>query len=194
VQRVDVTNGAEVEAVVAYTVREFGQLDIAVNNAAANNVRRPLHEIDDDMFDAILRVNLRGVFIGMKHQIRAMLARGRGSIINTGSAASSVAFGMMAAYVASKHGLLGLSRAAALEYASQGIRVNVVAPGAVMTEMLLQGSAATPEGKARVEAATPMGRIAAPAEIAAAIVWLASDAASYVTGASLPVDGGYTLP
>ena len=153
----------------------FGRLDIAVNNAAANNVRVPLHEIDDDMFDHVIATNLRGVFVAMKHEIRAMLATGGGSIINTASAASLVAFPMMSAYVASKHAVAGITKSAALEYASRRIRVNAVAPGAVLTEMLLAGSASTPEGKARVEHATPMNRIAAPEEIAAAIVWLASD-------------------
>jgi A-factor type gamma-butyrolactone 1'-reductase (1S-forming) len=192
--RVDVTEGAAIAAAVELCTREFGRLDIAVNNAAANNVRVALHDISDDMFDAVLATNLRGVFLAMKYEIRAMLAAGGGSIINTASAASLVAFPNMGAYVASKHAVAGITKAAALEYAAQHIRVNAVAPGAVLTEMLLAGSASTPEGRARVEALTPMRRIADPEEVAAAIAWLASDDASYVTGALLPVDGGYTLP
>lgn len=190
----DVTDGSTIARAVEHCVGVFGRLDIAVNNAAANNVRLPLHEIDDDMFDHVIATNLRGVFVAMKHEIRAMLATGGGSIINTASAASLVAFPMMSAYVASKHAVAGITKSAALEYASRRIRVNAVAPGAVLTEMLLAGSASTPEGKARVEDATPMNRIAAPEEIAAAIVWLASDDSSFVTGVTLPVDGGYVLP
>ena len=192
--RADVTDGSTIARAVEHCVEVFGRLDIAVNNAAANNVRVPLHEIDDDMFDHVIATNLRGVFVAMKHEIRAMLATGGGSIINTASAASLVAFPMMSAYVASKHAVAGITKSAALEYASRRIRVNAVAPGAVLTDMLLAGSASTPEGKARVEHATPMNRIAAPEEIAAAIVWLASDDSSFVTGVTLPVDGGYVLP
>jgi NAD(P)-dependent dehydrogenase (short-subunit alcohol dehydrogenase family) len=130
----------------------------------------------------------------MKHEIRAMLGAGGGSIINTASSASLVAFPMMCGYAASKHAVSGITKAAALEYASRRIRVNAVAPGAVLTDMLLASSAATPEGQVRVERATPMNRIATPEEIAAGIVWLASDDASYVTGVTLPVDRGYVLP
>jgi NAD(P)-dependent dehydrogenase (short-subunit alcohol dehydrogenase family) len=192
--RVDVTDAATIAGAVEHCVKEFGGLDVAVNNAAANNVRMPLHEITEDMFDGVMDTNLRGTFVAMKHEIRAMLAAGGGSIVNTASAASLVAFPGMAAYVASKHAIAGITKAAALEYAAQRIRVNAVAPGAVLTDMLREGSASTPEGKARVEAATPMHRIAAPEEIAAAIVWLASDDSSFVTGVTLPVDGGYILP
>lgn len=191
---VDVADAASISAAVDLAVAEFGRLDIGVNNAGVNGVRRSFHELDDDMFDSIVDVNLRGVFVGMKHQIRAMLKTGKGSIVNTASAAGHVAFNKMAGYVASKHGVIGLTKAAALEYAPHGIRVNAVSPGAVLTEMLMKGSAATPEGRAMVESATPMRRIGAPREIAEAIVWLASDASSFVTGADLPVDGGYSLP
>ena len=192
--RTDVTDPATIAGAVDHCVAEFGRLDIAVNNAAANNVRMAMHDITEEMFDALLAANLRGTFVAMKHEVRAMLTTGGGSIINTASAASIVAFPGMAAYVASKHGVSGLTKVAAVEYAAQRIRVNAVAPGAVLTEMLLKGSAATPEGRARVEAATPMHRVADPTEIAAAIVWLASDDSSFVTGVTLPVDGGYTLP
>ena len=194
VVRADVTDASAIANAVERCVEVFGRLDIAVNNAAANNARIPLHETADDVFDQVIATNLRGVFIAMKHEIRAMLRGGGGSIINTASSASLVAFPMMCGYVASKHAVSGLTKSAALEYASRHIRVNAVAPGAVLTDMLLAGSAATPEGKARVERATPMNRIATPEEIASAIVWLASDDASFVTGVTLPVDGGYVLP
>jgi NAD(P)-dependent dehydrogenase (short-subunit alcohol dehydrogenase family) len=130
----------------------------------------------------------------MKHEIRAMLQTGGGSIINTASAASTVAMASMPGYVASKHGVLGLTKAAALDHAAEGIRVNAIAPGAVLTEMLLAGSAATPEGRARIEAVTPMKRIGSPEEVAEAVIWLASPRSSYVTGTLMPVDGGYVLP
>jgi A-factor type gamma-butyrolactone 1'-reductase (1S-forming) len=190
----DVTDAQSIAHAVRSCVREFGRLDIAVNNAAANNVRQALHEMGEETFDHIIATNLRGVFVAMKYEIQAMLETGGGSIINTASAASLVAFANMSAYVASKHAVSGITKAAALEYAAKRIRINAVAPGAVLTEMLLAGAASTPEGKARVEQSTPMRRIAEPKEVAAAMVWLASDDSSYVTGVTLPVDGGYVLP
>jgi len=190
----DVTNAETVANAVRTCLREFGRLDVAVNNAAANNARGPLHEMAEAAFDHVVATNLRGVFVAMKYEIQAMLEGGGGSIINTASAAALVAFANMSAYVATKHAVSGITKAAALEYAARRIRVNAVAPGAVLTDMLLAGAAATAEGKARVEQATPMRRIAEPAEIAAAMVWLASDDSSYVTGVTLPVDGGYVLP
>jgi NAD(P)-dependent dehydrogenase (short-subunit alcohol dehydrogenase family) len=192
--RTDVTEPGAIEAAIELCVRQYGRLDIAVNNAAVSNVHTEFHLQTDEMFDHALNTNLRSVFIAMKHQIRAMLVTGGGSIINTASIGGLIAFPKMSAYLASKHGVLGLTKSAALEYAERGIRVNAVAPGAVLTEMLLAGTASTEAGKQRMMAAIPMRRIGAPEEIAAAIVWLASREASYVTGIALPVDGGYILP
>jgi NAD(P)-dependent dehydrogenase (short-subunit alcohol dehydrogenase family) len=192
--RTDVTEPGAIEAAIELCVRQYGRLDIAVNNAAVSNVHTEFHLQTDAMFDHALNTNLRSVFIAMKHQIRAMLVTGGGSIINTASIGGLIAFPKMSAYLASKHGVLGLTKSAALEYAERGIRVNAVAPGAVLTEMLLAGTASTEAGKQRMMAAIPMRRIGAPEEIAAAIVWLASREASYVTGIALPVDGGYILP
>jgi A-factor type gamma-butyrolactone 1'-reductase (1S-forming) len=194
VVQTDVTEPGTIAAAVERCLKQYGRLDVAVNNAAVSNVHVEFHEQTDEMFDRVISTNLRSVFIGMKFQIRAMLATGGGSIINTASVGSIVAFPKMAAYVASKHGVLGLTKSAALEYADRGIRVNAVAPGAVLTEMLLAGTASTEAGKQRIIGATPMRRIAAPDEVAAAIVWLASTESSYVTGIALPVDGGYLLP
>ena len=188
----DMTKSAEVAAAVEFTIATFGGLDIAVNNAGVSAKAALLAEITDEEFDRVMHTNVRGVFIAMKHEIRAMLACGGGTIVNTASIGGLVALPRMAAYTASKHALVAITKVAALDYAKNGIRVNAVAPGTVMTQMLRSGAAATPEGEARLKAVTPMGRIAEPEEVAGAIAWLCSDAASYVTGIAFPVDGGYT--
>jgi NAD(P)-dependent dehydrogenase (short-subunit alcohol dehydrogenase family) len=189
----DITNADDIAACVRFAVESFGRLDLAFNNAGVSPPRTEFAQLSDDAFDATMTVNLRAVFIAMKHEIRAMLATGGGAIVNTGSVGSLVGLPQMAAYVASKHALVGLTKTAALEYAKRNIRINVIAPGTVMTEMLKSGAAATAEGRAKLEAATPMGRIAAPEEVAGGVVWLCSQAASYVTGTVLNVDGGYTV-
>jgi NAD(P)-dependent dehydrogenase (short-subunit alcohol dehydrogenase family) len=190
----DITDSAQVADAVSFTMHSFGGLDIAVNNAGASAKPVRLADMSDEAFDRIMQINLRGVFVAMKHEIRAMLTRGGGAIVNTASIGGLVALPQMAAYTASKHALVGITKVAALDYAKDGIRVNVVAPGTVMTQMLRSGAAATPEGEARLKAVTPMGRIAEPEEVAGAIAWLCSDAASYITGVALPIDGGYTVP
>jgi NAD(P)-dependent dehydrogenase (short-subunit alcohol dehydrogenase family) len=134
---------------------------------------------------------LRGVFVAMKHELRAMLSGGGGSIVNIASVAGLVGLPLIAPYVASKHGVIGLTRAAAAEYANRGIRVNALAPGTVMTAMLKAGPLATPESSAAILSKIPMARVASVEEIAGAVLWLASDAASYVTGVAIPIDGGY---
>jgi A-factor type gamma-butyrolactone 1'-reductase (1S-forming) len=189
----DMTKPDEIAAAVNFAVKSFGRLDIAFNNAGVSPPRALFAELSDDAFDAAMNVNLRGAFVAMKHEITAMLANGGGAIVNTGSIGSRVGMPQMAAYVASKHALLGLTRTAALDYAKRNIRVNMVAPGPIMTEMLKKGAVATAAGRALVEAATPMGRIAEAEEVAGAVVYLCSDAASYVTGTVLTVDGGYTI-
>jgi A-factor type gamma-butyrolactone 1'-reductase (1S-forming) len=194
VLRTDVTVPADIVRAVERAVQRFGRLDVAFNNAGISQTRAPLADLDDDAFDAAMNTNVRGIFIAMKHEIRAMLKTGGGSIVNTGSISSTVVMPNMAAYCTSKHALAGLSKAAALDYAAQNIRVNVVSPGPVDTRMYQRGIGATQQGRDQVAASTPMRRVARPAEIAAAVVWLASPAASYLTGAVVPVDGGYTLP
>jgi NAD(P)-dependent dehydrogenase (short-subunit alcohol dehydrogenase family) len=190
----DMTDGASVQRAVDLAVERFGRLDVAVNNAGFQTARTPFLDTTDEMFDTADAVNLRGVFVAMKHQARAMLAGGGGAIVNTSSAMGTIAAPFIAPYVATKHGLVGLTKAAAVEFASQGIRVNAVAPGAVMTDLLRLGPASSPEALQRIRSATPMGRLGTVEEVAAAIVWLGSDYASYVTGAVLPVDGGLVVP
>jgi NAD(P)-dependent dehydrogenase (short-subunit alcohol dehydrogenase family) len=192
--RTDITLAGDIARSVEFTVEQFGRLDIAFNNAGVSPKRTPLAELSDEAFDDALNTNVRGVFIAMKHQIRAMLKTGGGSIVNTGSISSMVALPQMAAYCTSKHALAGLTKAAALDYAAHNVRVNLVAPGPVDTRMFQSGAGATGEGRERIASSTPMRRISRPEEIAEAVLWIASPAASYITGAILPVDGGYTLP
>jgi NAD(P)-dependent dehydrogenase (short-subunit alcohol dehydrogenase family) len=175
-------------------LRQFGRLDIAFNNGGISQQRAPMLDVSDAVFDNAMNTNVRGFFIAMKHEIRAMLKTGGGSIVNTGSITSTVAMANMSAYVSSKHALAGLTKSAAIDYAAQNIRVNMVAPGPVDTLMTQQGALATEEGRKLIASLTPMRRIAAPEEIAEVVLWLASAKAGFVTGAILPADGGYTLP
>ena len=191
---VDMADPASLDQIVTATVERFGRLDVAFNNAGYQSARMPFLDTPDDVFDAAVAVNLKGVFVAMKHEIRAMLAGGRGAIVNTSSAMGLVANPQIVAYVATKHGLTGLTKAAAVEFAPQGVRVNAVAPGPVMTEMLKLGPASNPHALERILAATPMARLGSVEEVAHAAVWLASDQASYITGATLSVDGGMVIP
>lgn len=194
VVRADLTVPADLEAAVQTAIREFGRLDIAFNNGGTSQQRAPLAEVGDEVFDLTMNTNVRGVFIALKSQIRAMLQSGGGAIVNTGSISSSVALANMGAYTASKHALAGLTKAAAVDYAAHNIRVNMVAPGAVDTLMTRQGALATEQGRKLIESIIPMRRVSAPEEIAEAVLWLSSPRSSYVTGAIFPIDGGYTLP
>jgi NAD(P)-dependent dehydrogenase (short-subunit alcohol dehydrogenase family) len=185
----DVAGAYDNEALVAHTVRRFGRLDFAHNNAGIG-IHRLLHETDDEDFDRVIAVNLRGTFLGMKHQIAQMLRQDpptRGTIVNTSSNAGLRAVMMLSAYTASKHGILGLTKNAAIEYANDGIRVNAVCPGAIMTPLM---SDQPPERQQEILAPQAMTRFGQPEEVAAAVVWLCSDDASFVTGVALPVDAG----
>jgi NAD(P)-dependent dehydrogenase (short-subunit alcohol dehydrogenase family) len=184
----DVASGPDNEALVARVVQRYGKLDFAHNNAGIG-VHKLLHETEDEDFDRVIAVNLRGTFLGMKHQIRAMLAGDGGAIVNTSSNAGLMAVMLLSAYTASKHGILGLTKNAATEYANEGIRVNAVCPAAIMTPLLTNES---PERQAEIVAPQAMRRFGEPEEVAAAVVWLCSDEASFVTGVSLPVDAGST--
>lgn len=185
----DVSRADDNEALVARVVERYGRLDFAHNNAGIG-VHCLLHETSDEDFDRVLAVNLRGTFLGLKHQIRQMLGNAlpnRGAIVNTSSNAGLRAVTMLSAYAASKHGILGLTKNAAVEYADDGIRVNAVCPGAIMTPLL---SDQPPDRQREILAPQAMSRFGDPTEVAAAVVWLCSGEASFVTGVALPVDAG----
>jgi NAD(P)-dependent dehydrogenase (short-subunit alcohol dehydrogenase family) len=182
----DVSSPEDNEALVAEVVERFGSLDFAHNNAGIG-VHKLLHETADEDFDRVIAVNLRGTFLGMKHQIARMLEGGGGAIVNTSSNAGLRAVMLLSAYTASKHGILGLTKNAAVEYANEGIRVNAVCPGAIMTPLMSNES---PQRQQEILAPQAMTRFGEPEEVAAAVVWLCSDEASFVTGVSLPVDAG----
>ncbi len=187
----NVTLAGQVQALVRRTASRFGRLDCAVNNAGVNiPARLPTHLIPEDDWDRVVDVNLRGVWLSMKYEIPVMLEQGSGAIVNISSIYGIVGAPNTAAYTVSKHGVAGLTRVAALDYAKDGIRVNAVGPGFTDTSMVQRVVAANPGIDSVMIAKTPAGRMGNPAEIAEAIVWLCSDEASFVTGAVLPVDGG----
>jgi NAD(P)-dependent dehydrogenase (short-subunit alcohol dehydrogenase family) len=182
----DVALEEDNEELVTYVVERFGGLDFAHNNAGIG-VHALLADTSAEDFDRTIAVNLRGTFLGMKHQIRQMLAGGGGAIVNMSSNAGLHAVKFLSAYTASKHGVVGLTKNAAIEYAEDGIRVNAVCPGAIMTPLM---TAQTPERQQEILAPQAMKRFGTPEEVAAAVVWLCSDEASFVTGVALPVDAG----
>lgn len=186
-QRCDVSQADEVKALVARTVEAYGRLDYAHNNAGVNSVTQS--EWDDEVWSRSLAINLTGVMLCMREQIPAMLSSGGGAIVNTSSINGLTGNPSQPAYVASKHGVIGLTRMAALKHARDNIRVNAVCPGVIETAMTA-AVAARPEIKAIMENMTPMGRMGQPEEIAAAVVWLCSDQASFVTGHPMVIDGG----
>jgi NAD(P)-dependent dehydrogenase (short-subunit alcohol dehydrogenase family) len=190
---VDVTDAAQVEAMVGEVVARFGRLDCAHNNAGITGASAPTDDYDAAQWDLVLAVNLTGVFHCLRHELSAMLRTGGGAIVNTASFSGLVAVPRIPAYVASKHGVVGLTKAAAVEYGRKGIRVNAVCPGSTRTPMVDGFSG----GDARVEeamaAASPMRRLAEPEEIARTVVWLCSNEASFVNGHALAVDGGAVI-
>jgi NAD(P)-dependent dehydrogenase (short-subunit alcohol dehydrogenase family) len=188
---VDVADGASVRALVETTVAREGRLDVAFNNAGINISGKSLADVEDADFDRVLAVNLRGVFLCMKYEIRAMLSTGGGAIVNTASVGAHVGAPQIPAYVASKHGVLGLTRSAAIEYAASGIQINAVSPGATATPMLEEWMK-DPKVLEYMAKQSPIGRIAAPEEVAQAVLFLASSEASFVAGHALVVDGGMT--
>lgn len=193
----DVTDAASVQAMVAKAVAHYGRLDGALNNAGISGVgiggsQRPVTaDYPDERWDRVLAVNLTGVFLCMKAEIRQMLQQGGGSIVNMASVVGLVAVVNNAAYVASKHGVVGLTRTAALEYAKQNIRINCACPGYVETPMTAAGLQ-DPTRKAMMMASQPQGRLGTAEEVAQAVVWLLSDSASFVLGSALTIDGGYS--
>ena len=187
----DVTQPTAVKALISKTVETYGRLDCAHNNAGISGGGRALTaEYSEERWHQVIAVNLTGVWLCMKYEIPQMLSQGSGAMVNTASVAGLIGGRGLAAYVASKHGVVGLTKTAALEYAQQGIRVNCVCPGVIHTPMTARGLS-DPERRARIIASEPMGRIGTPEEVAEAVVWLCSDAASFVTGHTMTVDGGF---
>ncbi|MBV1932379.1 MAG: SDR family oxidoreductase [Porticoccaceae bacterium] len=187
----DVSKAAEVEALIAGVVAEHGRVDCAYNNAGVEGESAPVHLCSEDNFDFNYKVNLKGVFLCMKYEIQQMLKQENGgSIVSTASIAGLVGGKYMGAYVAAKHGVVGLTKSAALEYATKKIRVNAVCPGAIRTPMLERLMEEKPKMAAATIAMEPIGRLGEPEEIGRAAAWLCSDQASFVTGHAMPVDGG----
>jgi NAD(P)-dependent dehydrogenase (short-subunit alcohol dehydrogenase family) len=189
--RCDVADEAEVEATVERTVREFGRLDMAFNNAGIQVPLTDTGNVSAEHFDRIASVNLRGIWACMKHELRHMQARGAGAIVNNSSLAGLVGVPGRSAYDAAKHGVIGLTKSAALEYASRGVRINAVCPGTIETPMVRQLAASGELDLAEAIALEPIGRLGRADELAAAVLWLCSPGASFVLGVALPVDGGY---
>jgi NAD(P)-dependent dehydrogenase (short-subunit alcohol dehydrogenase family) len=186
---VDVANAADVARMVDAAEQEFGALDVLFNNAGFGGPHRPIVEVDEADFDALIGVNLKGVFLGMKHAIPVMLRTGGGSIVNTASAAGLVGWKGLAVYAAAKGGVVQMTKSAALDYADTGVRINAICPG--MTYTGLAGASPDAEPPSGEHLPTPMKRWGSPHELAAAALFLASDESSFITGVAIPVDGGY---
>lgn len=188
--RTDVGNAEEVQALVTRVVAGYGQLDIACNNAGISGPLAATADYSLEDWDKVMRVNLNGVFYGMKYQIAAMLKRHSGSIVNVASILGSVGFAGAPAYTAAKHGVVGLTRAAALDYAGRGIRINAVGPAFIHTPMI-EALESDPAAHATLVHAHPMGRLGRAHEVAELVLWLSTSRASFATGAYYPIDGGY---
>lgn len=189
--KVDVTKAAEVEAMIKKAVSAYGRLDCAFNNAGIAGVGGVTTECTEENFDRVININLKSVWLCMKYEILQMLKQGSGAIVNTASIHGLNGTRNRPAYVASKHGVVGLTKSAALEYAEAHIRVNAVCPAFIRTPMIEKVFAAKEATEAAYVARVPMARMGEPEEIAAAAIWLCSDAASFVTGIAMPVDGAY---
>jgi NAD(P)-dependent dehydrogenase (short-subunit alcohol dehydrogenase family) len=192
--RADVSSRGDVAAMVGHAVDTYGGLDCAHNNAGIAAPLAPLADYPDEGWDRTIAVMLTGVYLCMKEEIPVMLARGGGAIVNTASGVGLVAYPHQAAYTASKHGVIGLTKVAALDYGALGVRVNAVCPGTVRTPMVDQAITRDPSIDAHLKALHPIGRIGEASEVAEAAMWLCTPAASFVLGAALPVDGGYVVP
>jgi NAD(P)-dependent dehydrogenase (short-subunit alcohol dehydrogenase family) len=183
----DVADPASAERLVRRAVDTFGRLDAAFNNATDGPRPAPLADLDPEQFDTAIATNVRGTFLGMKYQIAAMLGSGGGAIVNMASGAGVQGVANLAGYVAGKAGIIGLTKVAALDYADRGIRVNVVAPGPILTHHL---EAAGEQAQRMAAQSTPMRRVGRPEEVAAAVLWLCAEGSSFITGVTLPIDGG----
>jgi NAD(P)-dependent dehydrogenase (short-subunit alcohol dehydrogenase family) len=191
--RSDVSSEADVKALVQKTIATYGKLDCAFNNAGIQGSSNPLHEQSVEEFDKLMAINVRGLFLSMKYQIQQMLTQGSGAIVNNSSVGGLLGISGLSPYTASKHAVMGLTRAAALDYAKQGIRINAVNPGSIATEGMdrfVDGMGISTDD---VAAMAPIGRMGEVEEIAQVVVFLCSDAASYITGQPLVIDGGFTV-
>jgi NAD(P)-dependent dehydrogenase (short-subunit alcohol dehydrogenase family) len=193
--RCDVTRADDIKAALTKTVEAFGGLHFAFNNAGIEPRKpAPTAEYEDEEWNRIIDVNLRGVFLCMKHEIPLILKHGEGgAIVNTSSGAGIIGIKGSPAYTAAKHGVIGLTKAAALDYAAQNIRINAVCPGYIATPMMDRFTGGTAEGRAKVIAEEPAGRMGTPEEIAAAVIWLCSEGAAFMVGHAMVVDGGQTI-
>jgi NAD(P)-dependent dehydrogenase (short-subunit alcohol dehydrogenase family) len=190
----DVTRAEDVKGALDKTIEAFGRLDVAFNNAGVEQSRLvPTAELDEEEWDRIVNIDLRSVFLCMKYEIPLILKQGGGAIVNTSSGAGIIGIKGNPAYTAAKHGVIGITRAAALDYAASNIRVNAVCPGYVDTPMMARFTGGTAEGRAQVISEEPIGRMGQPEEIANAVLWLCSEAAAFVVGHALVIDGGQTI-
>ncbi len=191
--RADVSDATQVQQMVQRCLSAYGSLDCAVNNAGIEGDQASTSDCSQENWERVLAINLTGVWLCMKYEIPPMLDGGGGAIVNMSSVAGLVGFPNLPAYVAAKHGVVGVSRAAALEYAERGIRVNAICPGVIRTEMVERVTKGDPETERAYAEMAPAARMGTPEEIAEAIVWLCSEAASYVTGHPLVADGGLVV-
>jgi NAD(P)-dependent dehydrogenase (short-subunit alcohol dehydrogenase family) len=187
----DVSNTKQIEASVKHVIMQLGAIDVAFNNAGIEGVQASTIDCTEENWDRVISTNLKSVWLFMKYQIQQMLLQKKGSIINCSSIAGLVGFPNVPAYVASKHGILGLTKTAALEFAKSNIRINAVCPGVIQTPMIERFTKNDQAALKQLESAEPMGRLGSPEEIAAAVLWLASNQSSFVTGQAIPVDGGW---
>ena len=187
----DVADPAQAAAMVGAALAAWGRLDCAFNNAGIEGDTAPLADCTLENWQRVIAVNLTGTFLCLRAEIPAMLRGGGGAVVNCASVAGLVGFGGIPAYTASKHGVVGLTKAAALDYATSGVRVNAVCPGVIQTAMVDRFTGGSPEAVAAMTAMQPVGRLGRPEEVAALAVWLCSDAASFVTGEAIAVDGGF---
>lgn len=191
--RCDVADDKAVKRLIEWTISTYGRLDAAFNNAGIQTPQTPAAEISNEDFDRTVAVDLRGVWNCMKYEIPQMLKQGEGSIVNTSSQGGVTGFPGQAAYIACKHGVIGLTRTAALDYAQQGIRINAICPGAIKTPMAEELIRRNPAIETEIVKSIPVGRLGKPEEIADAVLWLCSSGASFVIGHALIVDGGFTI-
>ena len=188
----DVSKAADVKALVDKTIAVFGRLDYAFNNAGIEGATAPTHECTEENWDKTIGINLKGVWLCMKNEIPQMIKQGSGAIVNCASIAGLSGFVGLPAYTVSKHGIIGLTKTAALENAKAGIRINAVCPGVIHTAMVDRVTGKDKEVEKAYIAMEPVGRMGTAEEVAEAVIWLCSDAASFVTGHAMPVDGGFT--